>query len=80
MFGTGVAKWGRREVCQMTDGQIKQILSNMKKMDRGYKYETTDRDIYLCLDEVAPYVIGYKRYKRSFVCDGLSPSGKALLD
>ena len=79
MFGTRVAKWGRKEVGQMTDGQIKQILMSMKKLDKGYDFSTTDRETQAHLDELAPYVIGYHRHVRGFNCDGLSAKGKELI-
>lgn len=64
----------------MTDAQIKQILLNMRKLSRGYEFYTSDREIQNRLDEIAPYVVGYKRGIRGFECLDISELGKSILN
>jgi len=55
------------------------FLRNLKDDVGTYSYETTDRDVSQHFDEIAPYVIGFKRQVRGFSCKGISELGKALL-
>lgn len=63
----------------MNDAQIKQILMSLKEHGADYIYNFPDPEIKKHIDEIAPYVIGYRRYLRHFVCKGLSARGKDLL-
>lgn len=64
----------------LSDGQIISVLKSMEKKGASYEYHTMDRDIYLNLDEVRPYVSGFKNEIRGFSCQGLSAAGSALLE
>lgn len=63
----------------LSDGQIIAVLKAMEKKGSAYEYHTMDRDICLNLDEIRPYVSGFKNEVRGFSCQGLSAAGSALL-
>ena len=64
----------------LKESQIRQILLSLTETDNGFKFNTVDRTIYLYMDEVAPYVIGYKHDVRGFRCQGLSDLGKSIVE
>lgn len=62
----------------LTDVQIRMILMFVKE-NPGKDFHTTDRDIYLYLDEIQPYVTGYEHRVRGFSYTGLSSRGESFL-
>lgn len=44
----------------LNDSEIKSILENLQLKGSSYHYSTLERDIYVQLDDIAPYVAGFK--------------------
>lgn len=63
----------------LSEVQIIGVLKSLKPSGAAYQYNTADRDIYTNLDDVRPYVFGFKPKLRGFTCQGLSPAGDDLL-
>lgn len=64
----------------LSNQQIKSILTELKYDGRYYCYQASTPEIWHDLNDVAPYVIGFKHQLRSFSCAGLSQLGKDLLE
>lgn len=64
----------------LSESQIAEVLSSLTLKGATYEYHTNDRDIYTSFEDVRPYVLGFKQKMRGFACQGLSLTGKDLLE
>lgn len=62
----------------MTDTQKRSILKEVAVHPNKGTY-SVDPNLRNDLSEIAPYVVGFKPYLRSFYCEGLSSLGESFL-